>query len=233
MTTRKLLIAALSVITWTSIAASPASAQAAPGETIYETQFADTAQAAEEWDLPADGSPDAGDGFSFALEPGTLVVTLDGAPNVWISPNVADLPRDQIVEARLSPRSDAEPSLFGVACRARLEPRSLGYVFAIASDGYYTIAKYDGSGKARKLVNAGKNERFTDAVDPEGPNIVQGDCIGSKQVKLTLSVNGEKVASFVDKKPPKVGDSIYVVSEAGDGPESVLDVTGFAVSSPA
>ncbi|HEU5300701.1 MAG TPA: hypothetical protein VFW06_00530 [Acidimicrobiia bacterium] len=199
---------------------------AAQGETIYETQFRDPARAASEWEFPDDVTDVTEDGFTAALTPGALTVALDGAPNAWLSPEIRDLPADQAIEARIASSTGDESALFGVACRAALN--SVGYVFLAGIDGYYTIGRLDGRGNAKAIVNASGSKR-SDAIDPLGPNVVRGECVGKKRVTLTLFVNGEKVASTVDRSPPeKIGRRAYVVTEVANGEKTTTEFTGFA-----
>ena len=215
------------------LAASLCGAASAQAETIYETQFLDPAQAATEWGFPSGETTVTEDGYTAAFTSGALTVTLDGAPNAWLNPEfgrvgIPALPANQAVEARIASSTGDESALFGVACRAKLDPNSVGYSFLIGTDGYYTIGRYDGHGNAKAIVNANGSKR-TDAVDPFDFNIVRGECSGKKKVKLTLFVNGEKVASTVDKSPPKkFGHDAFVVTEVADGGTVTTEYTGFA-----
>jgi hypothetical protein len=201
-------------------------AASAQDETIYETQFLDAEQSATEWEFPPGVTAVTDDGYTAAFTPGALTVTLNGAPNAWLDPDLPGLPRDQAVEARIGSSTGDESALFGVACRADL-PKT-GYAFLVGIDGYYAIGKY-GGGEAKAIVNA-KGTKRTDAVDPLGSNIVRGECVGKKQVTLTLFVNGEEVASIVDKKPPKkFGKRALVVTEVAEGEQATTEFTGFAV----
>lgn len=208
----------------------PAGAQ---GETIYETQFLNPAQISSEWGFPKDATEVTDNGFSAAITPGALTLSLDGAPNAWLSPDfgvgdIPSLPADQAIEARIASSTGDSSALFGVACRAKLGANSVGYVFLIGTDGYFTIGRYDGRGHAKAIVNA-KGTKRTDAVDPLDFNIVRGECTGKKKVTLTLLVNGEKVASTVDKAPlKKLGDQAYVVTEVAKGKKTTTEYTGFA-----
>jgi hypothetical protein len=81
----------------------------------------------------------------------------------------------------------------------------------------------------KAIVNA-KGTKRTDAFDPSSTNEVRGECVGTRKVKLTLYVNDEKVASTVDKKPPKsLGDEAFIVIEVARGGSVGVDFTGFAV----
>lgn len=201
----------------------PAGAQE---ETIYETQFDDPAEAASDWGFPDGESAVTEDGYTAAFTPGALTLTLHGAPNAWLNPELDDLPADQAIEARIESSTGDESALFGVACRAKLH--AAGYVFLVGTDGYYTIGRFNDRGKAKAIVNA-DGARRTDAVDPLGSNIVRGECVGKKRVTLTLLVNGEEVASVVDKRPPKkLGHDAFVVTEVEGGGGTETVVTGFA-----
>lgn len=199
---------------------------AAQGEVIYLTKFLAPTEDAADWGFPNGETAVTEDGYTAAFTEGALTLTLDGAPNAWLYPDDLGLPADQAVEARIASSTGDDSALFGVACRADLP--SVGYVFLVGIDGYYTIGRYRG-GKGKAIVNV-KGTKRTDAVDPEGLNIVRGECVGKKKVTLTLFVNGEKVASFVDKKPPKrVGSNATVVTEVADGETTTTEFTGFAV----
>ena len=200
---------------------------AAQGEVVYLTKFLDPAEDASEWGFPQGATEVTDDGYTAAFTDGALTVTLDGAPNAWLYPDGLELPADQAVEARIASSTGDDSALFGVACRADLP--SVGYAFLVGTDGYYTIGRYR-RGTPKAIVNANGTKR-TDAVDPEGVNVVRGECVGKKKVKLTLFVNGEKVASFVDKKPPKrVGSNATVVTEVAEGETTSTEFTGFAVN---
>ena len=151
-------------------------------------------------------------------------------PVAWLSPEIGDLSADQAIEARVASSSGDESALYGVACRAELG--SVGYVFLVGSDGYYTIGRFDEGGNGKAIVNA-KGTKRTEAVDSLGVNIVRGECVGKKRVSLTLFVNGEKVASTVDKKPPKkLGRRAFVVTEVEAGLKTTTEFAGFAVHAP-
>ena len=215
------------------LAASVCSTAGAQSETIYETQFFDPAQAASEWEFPIGATEVTEDGYTAAFTPGAFTVTLDGAPNARFypafgNPGIAALPANQAVEARIASSSGDPSALFGVACRAALEPQTVGYFFLVGADGYYAIGRYDGRGNAKAIVNV-KGSKRTDAVDPFSFNIVRGECAGKKKVRLTLFVNGEKVVSTVDTSPPKkLGSNALIVTEVAEGETATTEFTGFA-----
>jgi hypothetical protein len=218
------------------LAAAVGGSAGAQEQTLYETQFLDPAQTGADWGFPNGATEVTDNGFSEAITPGTLTLSLDGAPNAWLNPEfgpdgVAELPADQAIEARVASSTGDKSALFGVACRAAFGKNSVGYSFLIGTDGYYTIGRYDGRGNAKAIVNA-KGTKRTDAIDPTGFNIVRGECVGKKKVTLTLLVNGEKVASIVDKAPPKkFGDKAYLVTEVAKGKKTTTEFTGFAAHS--
>jgi len=198
----------------------------AQGATEYETDFADPAQAASEWGFPDGETSMTEDGFSAEITPGDLAVSLDGAPNAWLSPDVSGLPTQLAVEAEVTSNTGDASALFGVACRAKLH--SAGYAFLVGTDGYYTIGRFD-HGKAKALVNA-KGTATTAAVNASAPNTVRGECTGKKKVSLALFVNGEKVATAVDPSPPKLGQRAFVVTEVERGKQTTTDFASFAVT---
>lgn len=221
---RDTVSAAVVAVVLATAVCGPAVAQ---GATIYETQFLDPARAASDWGFPKGATDVTDKGFAAALTPGALTVTIDGAANAWLSPEIGDLPADQAIEARIASSTGDESALFGVACRAALH--SVGYVFLIGTDGYYTIGRFDGRGNGNAIVNA-KGTKRSDAVDPIGPNTVRGECVGRRRVTLTLFVNGEQVVSTVDKKPPKkLGTRAFAVTEVAKGKRTATELTGFAV----
>jgi hypothetical protein len=200
----------------------------AQGDAIYETSFADPAQAASEWGFPDGGTPVSEDGYSATITQGELAIDLDGAPNAWLNPDISGLPADQAVEATIGSSTGDPSALFGVACRAKLH--AAGYVFLVGNDGYFTIGRFDGRGNAKAIVNAKGNGR-TAALDTIGVNTVRGECTGKKKVTLTLFVNGEKVATAVDPSPPKkLGQRAFVVTEVKAGEQTTTNVVGFAAS---
>jgi len=196
---------------------------------VYLTRFDDADESASEWGFPAGETTVTEHGYTAEFTPGALTVTLDGAANVWLNPDVDDLPADQAVETRVDSSTGDESALFGVACRAKLH--ASGYVFLVGTDGYYTIGRYDDRGKARAIVN-GDGSKRTDAVEPDDANVVTGECTGKKHVKLTLLVNGTEVASIVDRKPPKgLGRNAFVVTEVEAGAHTETVFGGLAVRS--
>jgi hypothetical protein len=208
-------------------------AASAQSGSIYETEFLDPAQAAAEWEFPAGSTEVSEDGYAARFRTGVLEVILDGEPNLSIGPTfgsdlVGALPPDQAVEAQIAGTSGEEAALFGVSCRFALSPRSVGYSFLVGADGYFTIGRFDGKGNAKALVNVKATKR-TEAVDPNGTNDVRGECVGKRTVKLTLYVNGQKVATTVDKAPPKnLGDQAFLVIEVEEGEGVVVEFTRFA-----
>ena len=197
------------------------------GETIYLTKFLDPEQDAADWGFPSGETEVTEDGYTAAFTSGALTVTLDDTTNVWFYPDDLDLPADQAVEARIASSSGDESALFGVGCRADLP--DVGYVFLVGTDGYYAIGRYD-DGEGKNIVNT-KGTKRTDAVDPDGDNIVRGECTGKKKVTLTLYVNDEKVASTVDKKPPKTGSNAVVNTRVSEGGSTTTEFTGFSAQS--
>lgn len=223
-------IAALLTFVLASATGGAAGAQSA---TIYETEFLDPALSAVEWEFPTGTTEVTEAGYAARFTPGVLTVILDGEPNVSIGPDfdsdaVGALPADQAVEARIASSSGDESALFGVSCRSALSPNAVGYSFLVGADGYFTIGRFDGQGNAKAIVNA-KGTKRTDAFDASSSNEVRGECVGKRKVRLTLFVNGEKVASTVDKAPPKkLGDEAFVVTEVAEGESVVIEYTGFA-----
>jgi hypothetical protein len=219
------------VVACSAVFAAPAAAQE---ETLYLTKFADPAETAVDWGFPSDSTEVSEDGFTASIEPGALVLTLDGARNAWLGPDfgshgIDGLPADQAIEAREDSVRGDDSALFGVRCRTSATGKTNGYGFVIATDGYYAIARYK-NGKATVLVNK-RGTKHTDAVEPLGPNTVRGACVGKKKTTLTLSVNGEKVASVVDASPPRIGDQADVYVEVADGAQATTEFTGFAAHS--
>jgi hypothetical protein len=206
-----------------AIVPGPAGAQ---GETAYETEFLDPAQAASEWGFPDGETSVTEDGFTASITPGQLAVALDGAENAWLNPDVSGFPSDLAVEAQIASSSGDPSALFGVACRAKLH--AAGYVFLVGTDGYFTIGRFDGRGNAKALVNA-KGKATTAALNATGTNVVRGECTGKKTVTLTLLVNGKTVATAVDAAPPKkLGQRAFVVTEVEPGEQTTTNFSGFA-----
>jgi hypothetical protein len=206
-------------------AAGPASAGS--GSTIYTTDFADPASVSAEWGFQDGATTETGDGYSLAVTPGAFAVSLDGAANLWVSPEAGSLPADQIVEATIAKATGDSSVSAGVICRGDLAGDK-GYGFLIATDGWYTI----GSPGNKRLVNV-KGTKRTDAIDPAGPNTVRGECssVGKKKVRLTLFVNDERVASVVDRtSPSKIGPDAYLLTEVAKGKPATVTFSSFAIS---
>ena len=219
------MVTAVVSATLGALALVPVSA-GAQGDAVYETAFGDPAQAASEWGFPDGETTVKEDGFGATITPGELAVTVDGAANAWLNPDISDLPTDQAIEAQIASSTGDPSALFGVACRAKLH--AAGYVFLVGTDGYFTIGRFDGRGNAKAIVNA-KGRGTTGAVSTTGSNTVRGECVGKKKVTLTLIVNGEKVASAVDPSPPKkLGQRAFVVTEVEPGERTTTNVAAFA-----
>ncbi len=109
---RDTVSAAVVAVVLATAVCGPAVAQ---GATIYETRFLDPARAASDWGFPKGATDVTEKGFAAALTPGALTVTIDGAANAWLSPEIGDLPADQAIEARIASSTGDESALFGVA----------------------------------------------------------------------------------------------------------------------
>jgi hypothetical protein len=221
---RALLVVSIATVGVLSVAGLAGARSDSP---VYETDFADPAVASEEWEFSDGATEETGDGYSLALTAGELQVTLDGAKNLWLNPDAGRLPKNQYVEATIGTFAGDESELAGVICRGSLDD-DLGYAFLLGFDGYYTIADFSGKG-VRKLVNKGGDT--TGAVGPVGPNVVRGECtsISGGKVRLTMFVNGVKVASAIDTSPAKVGPRAYLLTEVEAGSIADVTYTSFAV----
>jgi hypothetical protein len=220
-------------ITGTTVGAAALPAAAGPtgsGDTVYSTDFANPAVDAPDWGFQNGETSEYGDGYALNMEPGAFTVALDGAANLWVSPEIGDLPDDQIVETTIAADSGESSLLAGVVCRGSLDD-DLGYQFLVGLDGYYTIGTIKDDGPKR-LVNP-KNNKRTDAIDPEGPNNVRAECtsVGTKKVRVTLFVNDEKVASAVDKtSPSKIGSDAYLITEVDKGASGLVTYSEFSIT---
>jgi hypothetical protein len=210
-------------------AAAGVRAGAGPEEAVYSTDFADPAAAATEWQFPTGETTETGKGYTLALTSGAFFVGLNGAKNLWLSPDVASLPTDQVVETTIAEMTGDSSVLAGVVCRGDLH-RDLGYGFVVATDGYYAIGAYAGPG-VKRLVNA-KGTKRTSAIDPAGPNTVRAECAndGKRKVRLTLFVNDQKVASVVDRtSPSKTASGAFLLTEVDEGQPGQVTYSSFAV----
>ncbi len=204
----------------------------AQDDVVYTTAFADTAQTSQEWGFKDGATTESGDGYKLELAPGALVVTLDDLPNFWISPELdalaSEVPDDQVVEATIESLAGDDTATAGVVCRGNLDD-DVGYVFLIGTDGYYTIG--DVAGKATALVNK-KGTKRTDAVDPDGPNTVRGECVstGARGVRLTLFVNDEKIASVVDRTASEIAPEAWLATEVTRGRPAEVVFSSFTVA---
>ena len=147
-------------------AALPAAAgPTGPGDEVYSTDFTNPAVTAPDWDFKNGSTTEYGDGYALNMEPGAFTVALDGAANLWLSPETGELPDDQIVETTIVATGGDSSLLAGVVCRGSLDD-DLGYQFLVGLDGYYTIATITGHGP-RRLANP-KGTKRTDAIDCQG-----------------------------------------------------------------
>jgi hypothetical protein len=218
----------------TGLALSSAPAALAQSDVIYTTDFADPDDTAPEWGFQGSETSETGDGYALDMVPGSLVVSISGLPNFWISPDrdvVGELPDDQVVETTIEEMDGDDSVASGVMCRGSADD-DLGYVFLIANDGYFTIG--DVSGKATALVNKNGNKR-SDAIDPNGPNTVRGECttvdrIGTNGVRLTLYVNDEKVASVVDRSAAEVGPEAWIFTQVDRNRRAEVQISSFTVA---
>ncbi len=212
-------------------AALPAAAgPTGPGDKVYSTDFANPAVTAPDWDFKNGSTTEYGDGYALNMEPGAFTVALDGAANLWLSPETGELPDDQIVETTIVATGGDSSLLAGVVCRGSLDD-DLGYQFLVGLDGYYTIGTITGAGP-RRLANP-KGTKRTDAIDRKGSNTIRGECIsvGKKKVRATLFVNDEKVATVVDRtSPSKIGPDAYLLTEVDKGASGLVTYTEFSVT---
>ena len=76
-------------------------------------------------------------------------------------------------------------------------------MFVLGVDGRYEVRRYDGvKSYGTNMVNPAK-AKPTKAVDRSGPNVLRAECTGTKKAKLVFFVNGKKVVTVTDPKPPK------------------------------
>jgi hypothetical protein len=109
--------------------------------------------------------------------------------DVWANPGLNFT--DVIVEVDATKVAGPDDNDFGLICR--YEDVDNFYQFIVSSDGFYGIAKVvDGT---QELI--GETDLLpSDAIKTGNvTNRIQAQCIGRK---LTLSVNGEQIASFDD-----------------------------------
>ena len=211
--------------------AGPAGAETA----VYSVPFDDPVAAAAAFGL-ADGATERDLGYGTAtFTPGALTIDLDGNEQVFLEPDWGDagiptVPKDVAVEATIE-STGGRSRQFGVACRAE---RNRGmYAFLVGVDGTYEVRRYDGvKSYGTNMVNPAK-AKPTKAVDPSGPNVVRAECTGTKKAKLRLFVNGERVVTLTDPKPPKgkrAGDDAFVITEVDPSEPVTTVVSSFAVS---
>jgi hypothetical protein len=220
------LVVALSV----PFAATVCSAAAGSGGVVYATDFSDPATTAPEWDFSDGVTSEAEEGVTYSMTPGAYTIAHTGAKNVWSGPDTGRLPNDQVVEATVTETTGSPSLIAGVVCRGDVDDRK-GYGFFIGLDGYYSIGTFGTKG-ARLLANTRGTKR-TDAVDPTGPNTVRGECtsVGTRKVRLTLVVNGEEVATAVDRtSPSKIGPSAYLISEVPTGATGTVTYSSFGIA---
>jgi hypothetical protein len=225
-------LAAVGIIA-AGLVVSAAPTALAQSDVIYTTDFANPTEVAPEWGFQRSETSETGNGYALDMVPGALVVSVSRLSNFWISPNrevVGELPDDQTVETTIA-EADGDDSLTaGVVCRGSLDD-DLGYIFLIGTDGFFTIG--DASSNAR-LVNK-KGTKRSDAIDPNGPNTVRGECttvdeIGAPEVRLTLYVNDEKVASVIDRSAAEVGPEAWIITDVDRGRRAEVSFSSFTVA---
>jgi hypothetical protein len=230
---RAIVATACVVVAAAGLALGGAAAAATP---VYSVPFDDPVAAAAAFGL-ADGltQRELGDGTA-TFTPGALTIDLDGNEQVFLEPDWGDggiptVPKDVAVEATIASNRGGRTRQFGVACRAE---RGRGmYAFVVGVDGRYEIRRYDGvKSYGTNMVNPAK-AKPTKAVDASGQNVVRAECTGSKKAKLTLFVNGKRVVTVTDPKPPtgkRAGDDAFVITEVSPSEPATVVFSSFSVS---
>jgi hypothetical protein len=219
------------------VATTVALAGPAAAETlVYSVPFDDPAAAAAAFGF-TEGTTQQDLGYGTAtFTPGALTIDLDGNEQVFLEPDFGDngiptVPKDVAVEATVASNEGGRSRQFGIACRAE---RGRGmYAFIVGVDGRYAVRRYDGvKSYGTNMVNPVK-AKPTKALDPSGPNVLRAECTGSKKAKLVFFVNGTKVVTVTDPKPPKgtrAGDDAFVITEVGPNEPVTVVFSSFSVS---
>jgi hypothetical protein len=211
-------------------------APAAADTLVYSVPFDDPAAAAAAFGL-TEGTTELDLGYGTAtFTPGALTIDVEGNEQVFLEPDFGDagiptVPKDVAVEATVASNSGGRSRQFGIACRAE---RSRGmYAFLVGVDGTYEVRRYDGvKSYGTNMVNPAK-AKPTKAVDPSGPNVLRAECTGTKKAKLAFFVNGKKIVTVTDPKPPKgarAGDDAFVITEVRPTEPATVVFSSFSVS---
>jgi hypothetical protein len=125
---------------------------------------------------------------------------------------------DMSLETRVEHVSGADDYAFGLVCR--YSNAANYYLLSLLSGGRYHVVRYRG-GRAVSLTGGIRQG----APIREGANQVHAKCVGESPTMLTLSVNGQPVATVADREG--IGSGIFGV-RAGSGESFVtLKLDGF------
>jgi hypothetical protein len=225
----------VALVAATTVALTVTGIGTATAETpVYSVPFEDPLAAAAAFGL-TEGTTEQDLGYGTAtFTPGALTIDLDGNEQVFLEPDfgnagIPTVPKDVAVEATMK-STGGRSREFGVACRAE---RGRGmYAFLVGPDGNYEVRRYDGVKSGRNMVNPQK-AKPTKAVDPTGTNIVRAECTGTKPAKLRFFVNGTRVVTLTDPKPPKgkrAGDDAFVITEIRPDEKVTTVISSFSVA---
>lgn len=185
-----------------------------PGEVLYQDDFSDPSSGWEIYSNSEIGTMDYFDGF-YRLHVLGDHQLLSTGPGLDFT--------DLHLEADLIKVVGSSDDLFGLVCRA-IDPQNY-YFFIVSSDGYYGIGRME-AGEQMLLSSPGM---LPSEVIRQGKtkNHLQVDCIAER---LTLSVNGQELASVADNELTK-GDAGILAGTLADS-ENVVLFDNFSVTKP-
>lgn len=119
--------------------------------------------------------------------------------------------KNVMIEVQADQQAGTDDNWFGVMCR--VDEKNAGYAFLISNDGFWAIAKADGS-RLRFLENWRKN----DAINKEGTNTIQAYCMDNYQA---LYINDEFVGDYEDRSISTAGQVALISGGPEDEPITV------------
>jgi hypothetical protein len=184
-----------------------------PGSVLFQDDFSDTSSGWKQANLP--------EGVAVYQESAFRIKV--NAPNtyLWSTPGLSF--SDTRIEAVALKAGGTDNNAFGLMCRYREGDQF--YAFLISSDGYYGVAKYQGS-QLRMLGTQGMPP--ADAIlQGNAANHLRADCAANV---LVFYVNGVQVAAYQDNDFSS-GDA-GLIAGVLDAPATEIFFDNFSVQRP-
>lgn len=147
------------------------------------------------------------DGSSLSQQAGQYVIhTTNIRSGRYLAGKSQDSPiKNMVIEVKATQQVGTDDNWFGVMCR--IDEANVGYAFLISSDGFWALARSDGS-RLRFLENWRKHS----AIKKNSTNTIQAYCIDDY---LALYINGEFIGDIEDNRISEAGQ----VALISGGPE--------------